>query len=377
MNAPVRFLRKRRLLSIVGGGLLALALLAGAAVLHARGGFDAEVFSDLPENEGKLRAASLPANAPGSEGPGRSPTFLVLGSTHLSQDDDSVGATERKRVTDALSEFRPDMLVVEELPPSWPRGRGRDYRPDFEMERYATEWAISSERAAAVIDSLGERKALSERERCRLGKAYFLTWDLANAAYQWTGAECPVTGEDDELARWFDDELEGEMVQIGFPVARANGVKRVVPFDYQGDDAGWFLGRQMKELIDRRAFLDLLDYWPAIRARYTGRAYRPDETAGLAAMLRYLNSPEWLALQYWAYEQTLVDIAHENAGPRQVENYWLRNRKMFGEVEDAIQRRDPDRVMIVVGAGHKYFLDLLVRESGYRWVDPRDYLPQS
>lgn len=377
MNSLLRFVKDHPVLSSAGGVLAGLVLLAGILTLHARGTFGAEVFSDLPENDAKLRAVSLPAVAPGLDGPGSSPTFLVLGTTHLSQDEDSVAAAERKRIVRALSEFQPDMLVVEKLPPDWPRGRGRDYRPDFEMEHYADRWNLRVDRAPAIVDSLRDRSDLSAASHCRLGRAYFLSWDLANAAYQWTAADCAVTEGDGLLARWFENELAGEMVQLGFPVARANGVERVVSFDYQGDDAEWFLGRLGRDLLERWDLPNVLELWPVVQSRYTGRAYRPDATDTLTEMLRYLNSPEWLALQYWSYEQKLVEIEYRNAGPRQVENYWLRNRKMFSEVEEAIDRWEPDRVLIVVGAGHKYFLDMLVRNAGYRWVDPRDYLPPS
>lgn len=375
MGTALRFLRRHRVLSAIVGVLLTLGAVIGGLTLHARGAFDAAIFSDLPENEKKLAVAALPTVAPGPDGPGKSPTFLVLGSTHLSQDRDSFPKAQVERVTKALAAFQPDLLIVEGLPPDWPRGRGRDYRPDFDMTKYAGQWNLSINRARSVIDSLGHRADLSDRTRCRLGKAYFLTWALANAAYQWTATDCPVTERDDLLSRWFESKRSGEMARIGFPVARANDLKSVVPFDYQGDDAEWFLYRQMRTLIEQWALMDLVEFWPAVKSRYTTRAHSPDEWGSLAKMLRYYNSPKWLAHQYWSYEQTISDIAYDNAGPRQVENYWLRNRKMFAEVEEAIHRRDPGRVMIIVGAGHKYFLDVLVREAGYRWVDPRNYLP--
>ena len=60
---------------------------------------------------------------------------------------------------------------------------------------------------------------------------------------------------------------------------------------------------------------------------------------------------------------------------RQRDSYWLRNERMFEHLDAAVRERQPDRVLVITGAGHKYFLDELAREAGYRWVDPRDYLP--
>lgn len=45
--------------------------------------------------------------------------------------------------------------------------------------------------------------------------------------------------------------------------------------------------------------------------------------------------------------------------------------------EWAAAGRPPQRVLIVTGMGHKYFIDTLVFQSRYRWVDPREYLPES
>jgi hypothetical protein len=92
---------------------------------------------------------------------------------------------------------------------------------------------------------------------------------------------------------------------------------------------------------------------------------------------RYLNSPEWIGLQYWTYEQVYPRIDYREAGPLQRRRYWRRNRKMLQEMNEAVTRHDPDRILVVVGAGHKYFLDVLVWQDGYSWVDPRDYLPEA
>ncbi len=44
-------------------------------------------------------------------------------------------------------------------------------------------------------------------------------------------------------------------------------------------------------------------------------------------------------------------------------------------MQEAIEAQDAERVLVIVGRGHKYFLDELTREAGYRWVDPRKWLP--
>lgn len=48
---------------------------------------------------------------------------------------------------------------------------------------------------------------------------------------------------------------------------------------------------------------------------------------------------------------------------------------MLENLQGAIQQRGPERVLVIVGRGHKYFLDELTREAGYRWIDPREWVP--
>jgi hypothetical protein len=378
MSFPASVPAGRTALAIGTAALLILAALAGTATLYLRGSIGAEVLSDLPSNEEKLRAMSLPARAPGPGGPGGPPTVLVLGSSHLAQDDRPVGPTQQKRIADALAAFDPDMLVVEKLPPDWPQGRGGDYRPEFDMQAYSDRWTLPLDRAPAVIDSLGGRSGLSPGGHCRLGKAYFLTWALAKAAFQWTATDCPATEGEGRLGRWFRNQLRHEMVQVGFPVARRSGTEHVVPFDYRGPDVPWAIGDSLRVGRRERDLGALRDYVRLLRSRQVSRAYHEAGSGtSLVQDYRYLNSPEWIGLQYWTYEQVYPRIDYREAGPLQRRRYWRRNRKMLGEMNEAVTRHDPDRILVVVGAGHKYFLDVLIRRAGYSWVDPRDYLPEA
>jgi hypothetical protein len=86
-----------------------------------------------------------------------------------------------------------------------------------------------------------------------------------------------------------------------------------------------------------------------------------------------------MAPQYWTYERRYptIDWRGVEMGAKQTERYWRRNRKMFARMQDAIKTRDAERVLVIVGSGHKYFLDKLTREAGYRRVGPREWLPHS
>lgn len=302
------------------------------------------------------------------------PRILILGSQHMAQTErehpDSVVAP----IVDGLRRYRPDMVVVEYLPPDWPKGKGRDYRPGFDLEEYARQWETSTRGLGARIDS-----AVTTGATCRAARLFFLQRDQVNAAYRWVAADCPAE-RDSAISSMVSHLSEHEMGRIAFPVARSSGVERIVSFDYQGEDARWFMNPgYLKELAKEGgpAVKAQVDSLMAAVKSFRGREAQFDESHGLTAILRRRNSDSWIDAQERLYEEVMPRLTYEDAGRRQTENYWLRNREMFSNIEQAVARRgDVDRILVVVGAGHKYFLDELARKAGWRWVDPHDYLPE-
>ena len=307
------------------------------------------------------------------------PEVLILGSMHFAQRDHAYTDAEFAAVVDALAEFAPDLVAVEYLPPHYPAGKGRDYRPDLAIDERAEQWGLDRDRARELLE--GKSPASSDEiDPCRRGRAHLINRDLMNALYEWLHHDCPEIERHDEIADWAGRYGQSETARIAFQVARRQGLDGVESIDYQGDDARWFIHEPARELIEERRYLTLVrEFWPILprigtMPRANRRHYLRFED-DLVAHLHHMNSPEHIGYQYWTYEEVYPRIGYEAAGARQTENYWLRNRRMVGYLEAAIEREQPDRVLVTVGSGHKYFLDELVREAGYRWIDPREWLP--
>jgi len=310
------------------------------------------------------------------------PSVLILGTSHLAQDDHDYAEAAVDRVTNRLSSYDPDLVVVEYLPPEYPRGKGRDYRPDWDLDTYAEAWGMT----VAEADSLRRahrRPEASSPPGCTLAKAYLLNYDLVNAHYYAQSQECTGLRQFDKIREWMNRNDRHEMARLGYPVARRSDIAELVSFDYQGDDAEWFIYQSGLDALKSGRVWVLWNYWPILpNVGTTSRAYErhaaPHDDR-LVDMLRYANSPEHIGLQYWAYEEVYPKVEWDGdpVGAQQTENYWLRNRKMFANMQEAIRARDAERALVIVGSGHKYFLDELTREAGYRWVDPREWLPDS
>lgn len=300
------------------------------------------------------------------------PEILILGVPHFAQEDHDYTEEDFDRVNEALAEFNPDLVAVEHLPPDWPKDEGRDWRPGFDLDFHALEWEMSRDEADEIVSDA----AADVDDPCELGRAYFLKRDLANAHYQWDSANCPELEYDDEIEDWATSRMEGEDVLIAHEVARMSDVDELVSMDYQGDDARWFMHEEVPDLLLSGQIGDAWSTLPEVSRsarELSGHTDQHDDS--LDELLTFLNSPEQIGLQYWAYEIKMLEIETDNLGQRQRDNYWLRNEHMFENIDDAVQEQDAERVFVITGAGHKYFLDELARDAGYRWIDPREYLP--
>lgn len=357
----------RKLFIALGGiaALVAVPVAAGWLLIRLE---EPEPPSALLADDPTIDLAAYEDSDPPETG---EPAILVLGTAHFAQADHDYRAAEFDRVTAALAEFEPDLVAVEHLPPDWPAGAGRDYRPGFDLDAHAQRWGLARADAATLLDDPGAH------DPCAVGRAHFLQRDLVNARYWWDVHDCPDLDADEAIAEWWRATGRGETVRFGHPVARAAGLDEIVSFDYQGEDARWFLPENAFTLEALGSPRDLLAMLPDVNRRSRQlQAHSDAHDDTLVALLTHLNSPTRIALQYWAYEQAMPEIEVRTAGRRQRDSFWRRNERMFEQLDDVVRERQPDRVLVITGAGHKYFLDELARDAGYRWVDPSDYLPR-
>lgn len=303
--------------------------------------------------------------------------ILILGTPHLHGLDFEPDPEAVAAIQDALAAFAPGMVVVEHLPPEG-SAEAFDYRREFDLEAASTRWGMSTGQARELVQR--HRSGDAGAELCEIGRAYFVIGDPINAAYQWTRGDCEQELRASEnIEQWWAYWRDHELTRFAMPVAERQDLPELVLFDYQGADAEWFIFNQIFEPLRRGRLLSFLQFERiAPRVGRTHRERRAREGyvgESLHTQLWHANSPEHIALQYWAYEQIYPQVEWENAGARQTANYWRRNEGMFELLEKGVEVHDPDRILVVVGSGHKYFLDELARDAGYRWIDPRDWLP--
>lgn len=176
----------------------------------------------------------------------------------------------------------------------------------------------------------------------------------------------------------FDDEMlassPNERVQIAYRLARLVGLGQVHGIDEHPttSEPDYF---PFGSIIDHANQVGRSDEVQAVlgdaRAFAEGEMERL-QSLSIARALYEVNSGPMSAPDFY-YKLLEFDSGEDQPGA-ELNAYWfMRNAKIFAKLQDVAQAGD--RVIIVYGAGHKFWLEHLVTQTpGYELVAPEPYL---
>ena len=181
----------------------------------------------------------------------------------------------------------------------------------------------------------------------------------------------------------FDDAMlakdANEIVQIGYRTARLAGVKTINGIDEQPKDGepDYFPFDKVQEAaakFGQTAELAASNV-PVVTALKTFEAAQ--KTSSVAQLLVRMNTPRTAFTGMESYYNILAIGDHDNQAGADLNAAWyLRNAKIFGKVMQVA--KPGDRVLIVYGSGHGYWLRHFAGEvPGYRNVDVLPYLAKA
>lgn len=339
---------------------------------------------------------------------------MVVGSPHLWQEDQT-DKSKLATIQKKLARFAPQLVAVEWLHPSIDPEATDNYSKLGDARTLAKLWGLKRKELTAQIDELTAKAAADSDEeatlRIKLGKLHYLAGDSLNAGYQWWLAS-KLGADTVELARLTSKNFAGHELEVfGFQTAFESRLQRLTPFDYQGRDADW--NTVYGELIEavtaaavpedsgsaeevaakRKAFLaEMQSNPPAWVAKYgktpalIGFAKTVSSTLNLQKTVKageakhplgaigYSQTAECIALQHQLYYEELWNLPHNGLGRQLVVNYERRNEKMANFIEHDARVAKAKRILVVVGAGHKMFLDNIFKQRGYRVRDSAAFL---
>jgi Family of unknown function (DUF5694) len=164
---------------------------------------------------------------------------------------------------------------------------------------------------------------------------------------------------------------KNEHVQLGFRIAHTLQHRHVYGIDTGGDFPLEAVQRFAREHDQTERFDAILN----AAQQQTAHAETMQKTATMRQMLEHYNDPERIASEMQHLYATAIAIGNSNEHPGADLNsmWYLRNAKIFAKLHQLA--RDGDRILVIYGAGHSYWLRHWVQISkGYELIEPNSYL---
>ncbi|UVW28126.1 DUF5694 domain-containing protein [Massilia sp. H6] len=328
---------------------------------------------------GAAAQAYQPGFAPATlKGPASGPAneVLVLGSRHLSSLPASFDPASLRPLEDRLAGWKPHAIAIEAL--SGPQCeflrrypvRYRDtigtYCPDTAPAQAATGLDVATATAQweALLAAWPAHPTASQRRR--LATLFMAGGEPASAVVQWLrlpqAERRAGDGLDPALATQLDTLLNqrNERILIAARLAARLGHEQVYPMDDHTAD---------RAIGDRKAWADaVMTAWnnPATDQRakadaaLDARLGAPD---GVLAMYRADNAPGQAALIFRSdFGAALEEPSAKRIG-RQYVGYWeTRNLRMAANIRDVLAERPGMRLLVIVGASHKAYLEAYLHQ---------------
>ena len=167
-----------------------------------------------------------------------------------------------------------------------------------------------------------------------------------------------------------------ERVQLGYRIARLAGLDRVYAIDEQPAEGepDYFPFGPLAEYAQANGLGERLGELMATGQAATRAFEERQRSARLAELLAGYNDPAGFESGIQPYYE-LLQIGDSEQQPGAVLNamWYMRNAKIFGKL--ATVAEPGDRILVVYGAGHNYWLRHFASETpGFRNVDPIPYL---
>jgi hypothetical protein len=166
-----------------------------------------------------------------------------------------------------------------------------------------------------------------------------------------------------------------EIVQIGYRVAYMLGIDRVYSVDEQDGEIAFFPFDTVQSYAEETGQSEYIDELIATLQEDAGGMMKDMEKTSLLELLARHNDVELTNRMHSEFYYALMKLADADTHPGAALNYgwYARNALIFSNI--AANTRQGDRVLVIYGAGHNYWLRHFVEATpGFQLVDPLPYL---
>lgn len=170
-----------------------------------------------------------------------------------------------------------------------------------------------------------------------------------------------------------------EIEQIGFRIANASGIAEVQGIDEQPGpgEPDYFPYDRLQKTAETLGQTSTLTKAGESVKPFLAAFEKAMATESVAQLLIRMNGPQGIKDDRAFYYGVLgIGDTNDQAGADLNAMWYLRNAKIFAKLMRAA--KPGDRVLVVYGSGHNYWLRHFANETpGYRSVDPLPYLKQA
>lgn len=166
-----------------------------------------------------------------------------------------------------------------------------------------------------------------------------------------------------------------ERVQIGFRLARQLGHKVVFGIDEQSDTVDYFPFDKVQDYAKSHGQGAMLEAFHASVEKVVKELGDAQKTTPVRLMLARGNDAAQVASEHRNFYYALLALGDTAVQPGADLNggWYLRNAKIFAKLTQVA--KPGDRVLVLFGGGHNYWLRHFIRETpGFELVEPGEYL---
>lgn len=301
---------------------------------------------------------------------------LVLGTPHLAGLAPAFRADNLQELLDRLASFTPQLIAIETLSgaqcdelrryPARYKDTVESYCWDPAPARAATGLDVPVATAAAELALAAWPATPSAAQRRHLAALFLASADRFSALVQWLRLPAvdrrPGDGIDAALATILDKLVvrRGEDSLIAAPLAARLGLERLVLMDDHSADAA------VDDEAGYEAAIGKVWNNPAAtrrKARDAELQKRLGTSDGLLALYRAYNAPGQGRRTFDSDFGAALDDRSAAQFGRQYVGYWeTRNLRMAANIRDALGTRPGRRMLVIVGASHKSYLEAYLHQ---------------
>jgi hypothetical protein len=164
---------------------------------------------------------------------------------------------------------------------------------------------------------------------------------------------------------------QNEIYQIGFRLAKETGINELFPIDYQMDLGDEKLVEHLNEINKFSKFEELISDVNKVAAVETDYL----KYHSITDYFKKMNSTDNDNFNRNIYLDKLSSISTKSGNPllEYVSNWYKRNIFIMGQIDIHLQKND--RILVLIGAGHKPILkDLYKNRANIEYIDIQEYL---